>query len=260
MSSQLDHAVVVVPSLAQATRDFGAAGFTVLAGGRHDALPTENALVCFADGTYLELLATRDPATRDELRGLRASDGWERHLRGISAVARRFLPCLAGPDGVADWALGAASLASVAAGLRAQGIAAAGPVAMIRERKDGERVAWELLLPESALHPFWIADRTPRERRVPAGALATTHANRARGIAVVRVHAPSVPVAALALGDALDARPALRPDGVSALELGGWRVELAAGEPAGARAVRLAGCAPLPQSVSGLGVLAAEAG
>src|ERR1043166_1641543 len=180
MSARLDHVVVVVTSLAEAERDFGAAGFTVLAGGRHDALPTENALVCFADGTYLELLAVRDPATRDELRALRSSDGWERHLRGVSAVARRFLPCLAGPDGVADWALVATSLASVAARLRAPGVAAAGPVAMSRERKDGERVAWELLLPDSALHPFWIADRTPRERRVPAGDIATTHANGAR--------------------------------------------------------------------------------
>ena len=89
MSARLDHVVVVVTSLAEAERDFGAAGFTVLAGGRHDALPTENALVCFADGTYLELLAARDPATRDELRALRASDGWERiDARGAAEIGR----------------------------------------------------------------------------------------------------------------------------------------------------------------------------
>ena len=115
MSLRFDHAVVVVSSLEQATHEFTVAGFTVIPGGQHDVLPTENALVCFADGSYLELLATRNPATRDELRALRASDAWERHLRGVSAVARRFLPRLAGADGVADWVLNAGSLTQSAA-------------------------------------------------------------------------------------------------------------------------------------------------
>src|SRR5262245_25569131 len=101
MPARLDHVVAVVSSLAEATRAFDAAGFTVTAGGRHDAIPTENALVAFADGSYLELLAARDPATRDELRALRPGAGWERHLKGVSAAARRFLPLLAGLDGVA---------------------------------------------------------------------------------------------------------------------------------------------------------------
>src|SRR5262252_4447642 len=158
---RLDHVVVVVTSLADATRAFAAAGFTVTPGGRHDAIPTENALICFADGSYVELLATREPGTRDELRALRASDRWQRHVQGVSAVARRFLPLLAGPDGVADWVLRGAPLPRRAAALRAVGAKAAGPVRMSRERPDGERLEWEMLLPESMLHAFWIADRTP---------------------------------------------------------------------------------------------------
>ena len=62
----LDHVVVVLPALGPAVEAFAAAGFTVTPGGRHDALPTENALVCFADGSYLELLAARDPSAREE--------------------------------------------------------------------------------------------------------------------------------------------------------------------------------------------------
>src|SRR5215472_18245097 len=100
---RLDHVVVVVSSLAEATRSFAAAGFTVTPGGRHDAIPTENALVAFADGSYLELLAARDTSTRDELRALRVGKGWKRHLKGVSAIARRFLPSLCLADGVADW-------------------------------------------------------------------------------------------------------------------------------------------------------------
>jgi len=256
MNLKFDHAVVVVSSLVEATREFAQAGFTVLPGGRHDALPTENALVCFADGSYLELLATRDPATRDELRALRASDGWERHLRGVSAVARRFLPRLAGADGVADWVLHADSLTASAARLRSQAIAGSGPVRMSRERPDGERIEWELLLPESPLHPFWISDRTPRGRRVPGDTAATTHANGARGVCAVSVRAPSVPIAALELGDVLDARPALRTDRVSLLEFGHWSVEIIPGEPVGACAVTLAGCGPLPNALLDWGLRA----
>ena len=250
--ARLDHVVVVVSSLADATGRFAAAGFTVTPGGRHDVIPTENALVCFADGTYLELLAAREPGVREELRVLRAGTGWERHLKGVSAVARRFLPLLAGPDGVADWVLGASALAPRAAALRAVSVKAAGPVRMSRERGDGERLEWDLLLPESALHPFWIADRTPRERRVPSGP-AAAHANGATGISTVRLRAPGVPTAALELGEALGALPRLI-DGVTTLALGESRVEVVEGKPEGACGVALAGCGELPAALVELGV------
>ncbi len=254
MNPRFDHVVIVVQSLAEATGEFTRAGFTVLPGGRHDVLPTENALVCFADGGYLELLALRDPSTRDELRALRASDGWERHLRGVSAVARRLLPRLAGADGVSDWVLHADSLARPAARLRSLGLVASGPVRMRRERPGGDTLEWELLLPDSPLHPYWIADRTPRERRVPRDTRSTTHANGASGVSVVRVRAPIVPTAALELGDALGAVPGVRADGATALDFGGWRVELVPGEPAGACAATLRDCGPLPELLRGWGV------
>jgi len=251
----LDHVVVVVPSLADASERFTAAGFTVTPGGRHDATPTENVLVCFADGSYLELLAARDPFMRGELEALRAGGGWERHLRGVSAAARRFLPHLAGPDGVADWVLRGDQLERHAAVLRALGLKSAGPIAMGRERAGGVKLEWRLLLPESALHPFWIADRTPRELRVPGETAAATHANGASGIAAVRVRSPNLPLAALELGDALGALPRQQA-GLTVLELDGVRVEMNEGEPAGACGVALAGCGPLPAPITSLGVTA----
>ncbi len=256
MPPAFDHAIVVVSSLPESVNSFERAGFTVTPGGKHDAVPTENALVCFADGGYLELLATRDRETRTELRRLRATERWELHVRGVSAVARRFLPLLAGPDGVADWVLRSESIARDAARLRRCGVAASGPVDMSRERPDGERIAWQLLLPESSLHPFRIADRTPRERRVPVEPAAVTHANGASGVSVVHVRAPVVPVAALELGDTLGVVPAVGAAGTSVLELGGWRAELSAGRPAGAFALGLAGVHSLPDDIVALGVLA----
>ena len=250
--ARLDHVVIVVSSLAEASRSFAAAGFTVTPGGRHDAIPTENALVAFADGSYLELLAARDAATRDELRALRTGKGWERHLKGVSAIARRFLPSLAGADGVADWVLTGGAARSRAAALRALGVKASGPLAMTRERADGVRLAWELLLPESRLHPLWIADRTPREQRVPGGA-AAAHANGATGIAAVRVRTPSMPTAALELGESLRTVPRITA-GVTTLALEGLRIEMIEGEPEGACGVVLAGCAALPDALAALGV------
>lgn len=256
MPPAFDHAIVVVSSLPESVNSFERAGFTVTPGGKHDAVPTENALVCFADGGYLELLATRDRETRTELRRLRATERWELHVRGVSAVARRFLPLLAGPDGVADWVVRSESIARDAPRLRAAGVVASGPVEMSRERPDGERIAWQLLLPESPLHPFRIADRTPRERRVPEDEHSTTHANGATGVAAVHLRAPVVPLAALDLGGALGVVPVIGASGASVLALGEWRVELIAGEPAGAFAVTLAGFRQVPPDLAALGIRA----
>lgn len=253
---QLDHIVITVRSLGEACASFARAGFTVTPGGRHEALPTENALIPFADGTYLELLATRDPTTRDELRSLASGAGWSRHLRGVSAIARRFLPSLAGEDGVVDWSLRSSGLLREAAHLRSHGQAAAGPLAMSRERPDGEKLAWSLLLPESRVLPFWIEDRTPRERRVPA--VGATHANGATGIAMVRISAASVPMTALALGDVLGVVPATSTAGAAELLMDGWRVEVVAGEREGACAVGVRGYEGLTQELESLGVMAAS--
>lgn len=251
----LDHIVVAVPSVTGASGTFRAAGFTVTPGGRHDAVRTENALVCFADGGYLELLAAREPSDRADWRALAAdAAAWERHLRGASAIARRFLASLAREDGVADWCLRGEALEPLATLLRGEGFAAAGPVPMSRERPKAGKLEWDLLLPESRVPPFWIRDRTPRERRVPGTEAATRHANGALGIRAVRVRARSAGMAALTLGTLLGVVPRARPDGRSVLDLGAWRVELVAGEPEGACGATIAGCRALPDGVRALGV------
>src|SRR5262249_38361525 len=169
------------------------------------------------------------------------------------ACSGRCLRRRAAADGVADWALVADSLARAARVLRGLGHAASGPIAMHRERPDGERLAWELLLPESPLHPFRIADVTPRSRRVSADAAAVAHANGARRIAAVLVRAPVPAIAALELGDALGVVPRLEDEHASVIELGSLKVEVLAGGRTGAAAVRLAGTRALPADVTALG-------
>ena len=54
---RFDHTLVAVFDLAAAKSEFEALGFTVISGGQHSGGLTENALVTFADGNYLELIA-----------------------------------------------------------------------------------------------------------------------------------------------------------------------------------------------------------
>ena len=258
MTFAFDHVVVVVTSLEAATVAFRDAGFWVEPGGRHDALPTENALVVFEDGGYLELLAARDPAVRDELRAASLTPKWPALLHEASAVARRFLPALAGPDGVADVVLRATRLDRFALEARHRGFVMTGPVRMERERPDGERLAWSLVLPESRVLPFLIEDRTARERRVPVSPETTAHSNGARGVQAVEVFAGDVPTWGLAYADLFDVVPRVRSDGATELALPGVRIVLRQGAPEGARAVRLEGAATLPVDVLPAGIEGAQ--
>jgi hypothetical protein len=255
-----DHAVITVPFLASAEAAFRAAGFTVTAGGRHDVLPTENALVAFADGAYLELLALRDDDARESIRLLRASPGWDAHVRSASAVARRFLPRLAGAPGVGDAALRGTRLARFAAESRRRGFAMTGPVPMRRQGADGEALEWDLLLPADDALPFFIEDRTPLDRRVPSSPEAVTHANGATGVAALQLRAPGVPDAAMAWAELFDAAPRVAPDGGAVLELPRLRVAIGPGGPAGACGVTLRGVAVLPPDIEALGVSAGGGG
>ncbi|NOT35667.1 MAG: VOC family protein [Candidatus Eisenbacteria bacterium] len=251
MNLRFDHAVVIVDALEPAVRHHEDAGFTVVPGGRHDVLPTENALIAFADGSYLELLAFRDATTRDELLRLAGSPRWDAHLQSVSAIARRFLPRLVGAQGVADWVLAGSGLDRFASESRRRGEVMTGPFRMSRARPDGQSLEWDLLMPSNFEAPIFIEDRTARELRVPADGAATSHPNGARGVVGVTVRVPSVPAAALRLARLFDVAPRAGADGSTTLWIAGVQVELLAGEPVGAVAVRLDG---LDAAASGPGL------
>lgn len=242
----LDHVIVVVPSLAEGVAAFTEAGFTVTPGGRHAELPTENALVPFADGTYLELLAARDPDVRTELRARAARPQWPRQLHEAAALGRRFLPLLAGHDGIADLVVHGVPLTRFAREARARGHVLTGPTPMQRVRPDGVTLAWQLVLPEAAGIPFMIEDVTPREQRVPTEAEATTHRNGASGIAEVGVRVEGVPMAGLAWADLFGWTPRVGMAGETRFALEAASVSLRAGAPAGVQEVTLRGVAELP--------------
>jgi catechol 2,3-dioxygenase-like lactoylglutathione lyase family enzyme len=155
----IDHIVILVSDLAAASADYASLGFTVLPGGEHTGGATHNALVIFADDTYLELIAFKrtEPGHR-----------WWRH----SATG----------EGLVDYALLPSAAEADIAAARARGVAYEGPADGGRLRPDGQQVAWQLGMPPTADLPFLCGDVTPRELRVPQGAVRQ-HPNGVTGIA-----------------------------------------------------------------------------
>lgn len=165
-SLKIDHLVIMVDDLAMASQDYTALGFTVLAGGTHEANPTHNALVVFDDGVYLEIIALRPGATGPRSNRLQR---WAQ----------------AGP-GLVDLALRPADIEAAIAQARARGVTIEDAVAGGRRRPDGQEIAWQTANLKGAGLPFFCADVTPRSLRVPEGAVRQ-QANGATGVADVTI-------------------------------------------------------------------------
>lgn len=252
MPLSFDHALVTVPSLADACMDFASAGFTVTAGGKHEGTPTENALVVFGDGTYLELFALREPGMRDELRARRT---W----RDVDALGRRFLPAFLGPYGVADCVFRTPGLERYVSTAKLRGVPVDGPFSMGRERPDGVRLAWKLALPMSRELPFLIEDITPTERRIPDDPARRAHANGATQVAGLEIAVGDLPGALAVWRQWLDALPGPIEDDEARVVVGGIsiRVYSAAGGRPGTQRLTLKMPGALPDSITALRLSAA---
>ena len=181
MLRRLDHVVLVVRDLASAMADHRRRGFTVTPGGQHADRVTQNALISFVDGSYLELVAFGDLGR---------------------SLSHRWWKIAADGGGLADFALLSDDLEADAAALAE--LVKTPPKDGGRTRPDGVELRWRTAVLKPPL-PFVIEDLTARELRVPAGA-ATEHANGATGIA-------SVAVGAVDLSDAEWRYAALRERG-----------------------------------------------
>ena len=159
----IDHLVVVVPDLDTAIRSYTELGFTVVAGGRHP-VGTHNALISFADGSYLELIAFYE--TNPEHRW------WGPLQKG---------------GGLVDFCMQTDDLRGDTIAFRQAGVTIEDPKPLTRVRPDGYKLSWVLSIPRDphrGVAPFLIQDETPREERVPR---QMTHRNQARGIGAVTV-------------------------------------------------------------------------
>ncbi len=168
MAFQLDHVIIAVHDLDTAIVDFRALGFTVLYGGRHASGTTHNALICFQDGSYLELLA------------LTGDSRSEPHVADFSGLAQ-------GAEGMAGYALLVDNLETLISALREHGAAVDDVVPGCRLRADGTEMRWLTAAVAGGMSPFLIEDQTPRTVRVPDTLDATQHANGVTGIVELEV-------------------------------------------------------------------------
>lgn len=170
MALHFDHVVILVDELEQAVRDYTELGFTVVPGGQHANGLTHNALIAFADGAYLEILAFLD--------GLEALG--ELKPEPDSFLHRVKLRGQAG-EGIVDYALGSDALERDVAAAREGGVEVERPQEGGRLRPDGKEMRWQNAVPHSPLLPFLITDLTPRSLRVPEGE-ARRHPNGVTGV------------------------------------------------------------------------------
>ncbi len=159
----IDHIVIVVADLDSAIASYGQLGFTVSRGGKHP-IGTHNALIGFADGAYIELIAFLD-----------------------RSVAHPWNAALAKSGGLVDFCLQTDDLARDIDAFRRAGVALGDPLPLTRERPDGYTLSWVLSNPPSSysgVMPFLIRDNTPRGERIPP---RRAHPNGAIAIRTITV-------------------------------------------------------------------------
>jgi len=171
MLTAIDHLVIAVRDLETAAEDYRSLGFTVVPGGRHLGVGTHNALIAFADTSYIELIAFYE--ARDDHRW------WAPLRRG---------------GGLVDFCLQTDDLAGDAQALRGAGVDIGDAEPRDRARPDGVEVRWTFALARGAhrgVAPFIIADVTGRDVRVPG---ERSHANGATGVGGVTVAVSDVAI------------------------------------------------------------------
>ncbi|KAH9890539.1 glyoxalase-like domain-containing protein [Cubamyces lactineus] len=203
----LDHIVHLTPpgTLEESVSAFRKLGLTVTPGGTHADGKTANALVVFADGTYLELLHfTKRPSSPDVTPSPSNNDSQPDPV----TVSTKH-PWAAKLPGWIDYAFfGNAGSPSVAQTINARSAADGSGVRYTpevpggRTRTDGRVLEWLITAPlvddedgtgavaddARGRLPFFCGDVTPRAWRVPLEPRSnTSHANTARGIAHVKL-------------------------------------------------------------------------
>ena len=163
MFTGIDHVAIVVNDLESAIASYSRAGFTVVRGGKHP-IGTHNALIAFADGSYLELIAFLKPNT---------GHPWQTALEK--------------GGGIVDFCMATDDLAADVESMRRAGAKIGDPSPLTRDRPDGYRLSWVLAIPAppfSGQVPFLIKDDTPRDERVPR---ERSHRNGASGIRTLSI-------------------------------------------------------------------------
>ncbi|PNS16472.1 hypothetical protein CAC42_206 [Sphaceloma murrayae] len=181
MAPKIDHIIVGLPyGQLQDLPRWLTDNFTIAPGGRHADEKTENKLIVFKDGSYIELIAFIDDDPEKK-----KGHWWGEHGAGYI-----------------DWAFTSNSADDIHAvndridrvkpGLL-HGVRYRPPQPGGRTKPDGNEIKWKVTFPEHVRRgevPFWCHDVTPREMRVPKDDSLTTHPCGALGVGRVTLVVP----------------------------------------------------------------------
>lgn len=170
MSLTIDHLLFAWPDHSEVLAACETVGLDPTFGGVHDGGETQNSLIAFPDGSYLEFMTPTEPGTQPD-RWAGIVDHWQ------------------GPE---NWCI-RADVRDLLSRTIASGAPVDGPHPGSRERPDGIRVEWvtgSYGPPElRGVLPFAIADRTPQRYRIPDTAVTDAPLT---GVAAVLVGVESV--------------------------------------------------------------------
>ena len=198
---QIDHIVILLPyPQLVSPPSWLTTNFTISPGGVHSDGCTENKLILFQDGTYIELIAfiNDDPARKEGHR-------WGKKQFGLIDFALTTPPNSKGGDTAAAQYSAVAQRLSATTPAAALGIRYLEPIAGGRKNPGGTELQWKVTFPTHETQvpqgtyassvtgavPFLCHDVTPRTLRVDINNVqATTHPSAVKGIAQFSVIVP----------------------------------------------------------------------
>ena len=162
MLTGVDHIVLAVSDLDAATAGLRKVGFHVVPGGVHP-VGTENALVPFPDGTYIEVI------------------GFPKRI-----ASHRWWSLLQRGGGLVDLCARTSDITADIEAFRNAGVSYTDPRPLGRTRPDGFQLRFNVAHPieDVGVVTFLVEDLTPRSERVPTGIF---HENGALGLERVRI-------------------------------------------------------------------------
>ncbi len=204
MITGFDHFIILVGDLDKGIESYRQLGFQVQPGGEHAAFGSHNAIVALADGTYLELVAFRDPA-------LAANTFWGDLVRKLGIH-----------EGFGSYVLSSNDLTNDVQAIRQRGLEVADPQPGSRTRPDGQKVTWHTAVVGGTISgflPFLIQDDSPRALRAEPAHQELGSRVRAKEIVVA---VKNIEVARQAFRELLDIEPRYVQNTTG--ELAGYRV------------------------------------
>lgn len=184
--AHLDHIIVLVHYAQLADPPaWITKNFTISPGGRHADGKTENRLICFRDGSYVELIAfvNDDPENRE-------GHVWGKKQFGIIDFAFTH----ENGDAATLFSELKERLERLEPPKDAVKVEYEAPIPGGRKRPDGQGVKWTVTDPvvttgyQRGELPFFCHDKTPRPVRVPTSEEAVTHPSSAYGIKQLNIY------------------------------------------------------------------------